>query len=439
MNTQLKFEVVLRAPLGELYNDVIYLSFIRAPIVKQSSFAKLKINLPPILIQQISNDLSNNLYQDFKIEIYIIDEQNKNKPVTLIFSKLYKILFAKPLEPITFDKQVYPCQLILANPFIHYMSTTNTYNVILENKTGYEAIKDYEEFIAKTHGNIFKFRHVGTDSEVNEYKYEQILVKTPNDISVPTYLINTYKPFHTFSFYFFDDFYISSDSDNEITCHYLNLFEKNQIEQFDILESGPDVVFTIKKLEQYPLSDQFLDLDKTDQTFTVTNREILYHTEKSIKSNIITHQSPSVLNEALADNRDTQIVDATDPLQRDEIKQSTQHVNIYSPDDIESTKKRFIDLKDFFMTKVDVSQVFEIAHCLPDWCQFGKLYNMDANENEQDLFLYTPLSIVNIFHRNNVKEHYCSHMVKTNMLKFIDEDIDEYSYSATLKYVKQQS
>ncbi len=432
MSTQLKFEVVLRAPLGEMYNDVINLCFVRAPLLKLSSFAVLQINLTPILIQQMINDLSNNIYQDFKLEIYTIDERS-SKPVTLLFSKLFKILFAKPLEPLTFDKQAYACKLILSNPFIHYMSTTNTYNTILENKTGYEAIQDFESFLTKTHGNLFKFRHIGINEQLNKFKYEQLLIKSVNDLNVPSYIINTYKPFNSFNCYFFDDFYIADDSDNEITCHYLNIFNKDQLTQFDILEKGQDIVFSTKKLAQQPISDQFLNLDKIDQTVTVTNREMLYHTKKSIKSKIIKHQSSSVLSETVTGGRETQIADSTNPIQRNDLNQSTQHVNIYSPDDIQATVDRFTNLKEFFMTKIDCFQIFETNHCMPDWCQFGLLYDMDSSDQEQNLFVYTPLSIVNVFYRTNEKEHYCAHMVRSNMLKFIDGDIEDYSYSSELK------
>src|SRR6056297_1919933 len=112
MDKQLKFEIIFRAPLGEIYADVIHLAFVRSPLVKNASFVMLKINLPPVVIQQMYNDLSNNIYQDTNIEIYNINEQN-NKPVTLIFSKLFKILHISTSEPLSFTKQTYQCELVL--------------------------------------------------------------------------------------------------------------------------------------------------------------------------------------------------------------------------------------------------------------------------------------------------------------------------------------
>ena len=436
MDSQLKFEIVLRAPLGEIFNDVMYLCFVRAPLLKSSSFAILRINLSPILIQQMLNDLSNNKYEDFTLEIYSIDESSKNKPFTVLFNKLFKVVFVKPLEPLKFDKQSYQCYIVLTNPFIHYMSTANTYNVILEGLTGYEAIQEFEQFIKKTHGDIFKFNHIGTKSEINDHKYEQILVKTSNDLSVPLHLINTYKPFNSFNMYFFDDFYIADDSDKQITCHYLNIFDINQISTFDTSVWG-DINSATKKLNQYPITDQLLNLDKKDQTITITNREIKYETIKSTQSNIIKHaQSGNVLDEEIVTDRKVKIGEYIDPIQRDVFRQSTQHANIYSPDDPEKALYRFENLKEFFMTKLDLIQSYETTNCLPDWCQFGKRYNMDQEDSGS--YIYTPISIINMFIRSNLKENFCSHLVRCNMLKFIEDSDKEldYSYWSEPKYTK---
>jgi len=432
MDSQLKYEVIFRAPLGEMYNDILHLCFVRAPLVKQSSYAILRISLPPVLIQQMINDLSNNMYQDFSIEIYSIDESVENKPFKTLFNKLFKVLFVRPLEPIKFDKQSLQCYVVLANPFIHYMSTANTYNTILEGMTGYEAIQQFENFIKDTHGDIFTFNHIATKSEVNDYKYEQLLIKAPNDLSVPLYIINTFKPFNSFNFYFFDDFYLSDDSDKELACHYLNLFDPNQIQTFDI-SHWADISASTKKLPQFPITDQSLNLDKIDQTFTITNREIKYNTQKSTKSEIIKHsQSGNVMNEELVTERAVKIGSFISPIQRDKFTQSSQHANIYSPDEPERALYRFDFLKDYYMKKLDVIQVYETTNSLPDWCQFGKRYNMD--QEESGLFLYTPLNIVNMFIRANIKENYCTHLVRYSMLKFIDGNDVDFSYWTSSKY-----
>lgn len=421
MDSQVKYEITLRAPMGEMYVDVSYLSFIRTPLIKSCSYVMLKINLPAVLIQGMINDLNNNIFADYTIEIFSLDESDNNKRVTLLFSKLFKILYVNPLEPLSFDKPVYSCQLILSNPFFHYMSTANTYNKILESKTAYDALKDFEEFIKSSHGDIFKFRHIGTKAELNDYKYEQILVKSSSDLNVPVYIINTYKPFNSFNFYFFDDFHLSDDSDNEVTGHYLNIFDKNQFKSFDIKLFG-DINGTTKKLKVFPVSDQSLKLDKENQSITITNREVKYNTTKSFESNIPKHSKIQLKTEQLMTDRAIQVGQFISPVERQKFGQSSQHINIYAPDNEENALYRFQNFKEFFIRKLDSIQMYETTNCMPDWCQFGNTYNMDLEDSSS--FLYTPINIVNIFSRINFKEHYCTHLMRYSMLKFIDEDLD---------------
>lgn len=420
MESQLNFEIVFRAPLGEIYSDVSYLSFIRTPLLKNCSYTIMRINLTPILIQQMINDLNNNIFEDYKIEIYSIDDDKK--PSIIVFNKLFKVLYVKCLEPLKFDKTSYPCYVILCNPFFHYMTTANTFNNILESKTGYDAIKDFETSIKQNHGDIFKSRHIGTKSEINPYIYEQMLIKTKSDLDVPNYIINTYKPFNSFNFYFFDDFYITEDSDTEIACHYINIHNIKNLKNFDI-STQSDITIASTKLYAIPISDQFLKLDKEDQTITILNREAKYNTKKSFKSKLPKHSSPSKLNDTkIVEGRNMMVGEYVDPIQKSSSSKSSQHTNIYAPDDSESAILRFNKFKDFFLKKIDAIQIYETTNCLPDWCQFGRVYNLD--ENDPTEFIYTPINIVNIFVRNNLKEHYCSHVVRYSMLKFISENVD---------------
>lgn len=420
MDSQIKYEIVFRSPMGEIYTDVGYLSFIRTPLIKSCSYAVLRLNLTAILILGMINDLNNNIFPDYSIEIYSVDESAKNKRVTLLFSKLFKVLFVKPLEAMTFDKSNYPCKVVLSNPFFHYMSTANTYNKILEGKTAYDAIKDFEGFIKTSHGDIFKTRHIGTKSEVNDYKYEQMLIKAPDDLNVPTYIINTFKPFNSFNFYFFDDFHLSDDSENEITTHYLNIFDIKQFKTFDIKLYG-DINGATKKLKIFTVSDQTLNLDKENQSVTVTSREAKYSTTKSFNSTLPKHNKTPSTVETLMENRSIQVGQYSGPIEKQNFGQSSQHINIYAPDTEENALYRFENFKKFFIGKLDYIQVYETTNCLPDWCQFGYTYNMDLEDSSS--FLYTPINIVNIFARVNNKEHYCNHLVRYSMLKFIEEEV----------------
>lgn len=430
MNIQLKYDIVFRTPTGDINSDIQFLTFVRAPLVKHSSFAILKINIPTILTQQMINDLTNNIFDDYSLEIYTVDESRDDKKVEKLFNKTYKVMFVETTEPILFDKQNMTVYIVLMNPFIHYMSTTNTYNIILNNVTGYEAIQEYEEFIKKQYGNIFHFNHVVSNYSLNKFKYEQILVKTNSDLSVPVHLINTYKPFDSFNFYFFDDFNIDEDNDSEITCHYINLFDKDRIRKLDV-SKYTDVLGTTKKLETFPLSDQNLDLDKIDQTFTILNREMLYQTQKNTNSNVPKRGSKTeVKNSKIIEQREVKVGNFVSPIQIKRVSKSSQHANIYSPDSPKQAMYRFQLFREFFMKHIEHIQVFESTECLPDWCKFGRLYNMGTID--ETTYQYTPLCIFNIFVRINIKESFCKHLARYSMLKYLNEDID-YSYFKVLK------
>ena len=420
MNIQLKYDIVFRTPYGEINSDVQFLTFVRSPLIKVSSFALMKINLTQTLTQQIINDLANNLFSDYSLEIYTVDESKSDIKVEKLFNKPYKILYIEPTEPISFEKQ----------NISSYMSTTNTYNTILENVTAYQAIKKYEEFIKKQYGDIFKFKDITSNFELNKFKYEQILVKTKSDLDVPLYLINTYKPFNSFCFYFFDDFNLDEDSDNEITCHFINLFDKEKIRKYDITKYS-DILGTTKRLDIFPLSDPTLKLDKMDQTLNISNREIIYNTIKKTKSKVPKKNSNSdVKTSKILDEREVKIGNFTNPIKMTDVSSSSQHTNIYSPDTTENAINRFEILREFFLKHIDHIQTFETTDCLPDWCKFGKLYNM-GNMGETE-YLYTPLCIFNIFVRINAKESFCKHLSRYSMLKYLDDDV-EHSYFNVLK------
>jgi hypothetical protein len=430
MNIQLKYDIVFRTPFGEVNSDIQFLTFVRAPLVKLSSFAILKINLSPTLIQQMINDLTNNIFVDYSLEIYTVDEARDDIPVEKLFNKTFKVVNVESTEPIIFDKQSISCYLVLVNPFIHYMSTTNTFNVILENITAFDAIKEFEKFIKDQYGNIFNFNSIASSYGLNKFKYEQILVKTNSDLSVPVHLINTYKPFDSFNFYFFDDFYLDEDNESEITCHHINLFDKDRLRKIDVTQFI-DVMGTTKKLDVHPLSDQKLSLDKLDQTFTVLNREMLYSTTKQTQSKIPKRGSAAESKTAtITDNRIIKVGNFVAPSQIQTIDKSSQHANIYSPDSVDNAINRFEIFRDFFMKHIEHIQTFESTECLPDWCKFGHLYNMGNLEETE--YQYTPLCIFNMFVRINIKETYCQHMSRYSMLKYLDEDA-EYSYFNVLK------
>jgi len=223
----------------EYYYDILQCAFFRTPLIKQASYTILKINLPPLLIQYILNDINNNNHYNklkFNLVIYLVDREKRYKRVKKVYYKNFVVINLELLENFLPNKDRLSCRLLLVNPVLHYMNNTNTFNKIFENITAYEAIEKYESFLKQTYGDTFYINHISPDVNKSTFKYEQMLIKIKNDMNVPTEIINTYKPFHTFNYYFFDDFYISDECDKDISCTFLNLYDRTKLRQFDILK-----------------------------------------------------------------------------------------------------------------------------------------------------------------------------------------------------------
>ena len=203
-----KFELVLKADTGETYMDWNWFTVFRSLFSKLSSYAMASINLPLLYVIGLNDRISKNDFPIVTISCYYIDETSNRHRFKTIFIKKYYILKCINEQPLTnFDERV-SCLLILSNPIFREMYCNNGFNKILYNKTALEALSEFENFIKDSYGDVFEFVKVGNDLQINAHVYEQMLFKNLTDLVVPMHIIQTYKPFHSFSTYFVDDFYL---------------------------------------------------------------------------------------------------------------------------------------------------------------------------------------------------------------------------------------
>ena len=414
MSNFLDYEIVLQAvETKEMYHDVQFCSFIKQPIEKNSSYCLIKLNLTDIILQQIKNDISVSNYPRFNLMIFLI---NDNKRTTVLYEKSFQVLFINPDEEDVTIKDRVSCRLLLVNPLLHYMSTTNAFNRILNNKTAYDIILKYEEFVIKQYGNSFSRNHIGVKKQKNEHLYEQILIKTENDLKVPTDIINKYKPFNSFNFYFFDDFNFSENNKYDICMNYINLSNKNLFNKFDIYEF-PDLVQGMRKIKTTPVSDFFSIIHKEMQTQNVHTKEIRYKTDKKITAFIPTQKTimsiPTEVNEYrnIAHSINTNLTSTNN---KKKIQQSIEYTDIYAPDNMDNTNARFKNAKELFDEKIKNITEYYCPNAIPDAIQLGNLYNFGIAKE----FIFTPFNIVSIFFRKNIREHLLSHIVKFNCFEF---------------------
>ena len=402
----------------DFYYDVLFCAFYRTPIIKQASYTILRINLSPKAIFKVQKDLSDNKHTKFKIIIYIVDRSDKYKRIKKIFYKNYLALNIKLKENFQPNKERVMCELLLVNPVLFYMNNTNTYNKILLDLTAYSALKQYESFIKSTYGDTFYFNHLGNVNN-NSYKYEQILIKVTDDLNVPNQIINTFKTSDSFSYYFFDDFQLSEECDRDISCTCLNFSKKDQFAQFDITDFG-DILQNVALKIQTKFNDDVFSLDKKEDSINYNHQEIIYKITKRQKSKVpeqkkITQENMK-LNFGSDIDLDRKFVYTKSQESIKQLSQSSQTTNMYSPDSVSNAKKRFKEGKTFLTKSINELVTMESNNSFFEWLQFGKLYNFEINKPTE--FLYTPLNIIHIFQRKIMKEHYLSHLLKFNCIKY---------------------
>ena len=419
MFPQTHYEILLTDSKKKTYYDINYCAFIRSPIVKQGSYCVMRAHLPQLVCQQILNGISDNNFPLFTLKVYFNDESDvtsdeKNKQLNLLYSQQVLCINAKVDGVLDFKSNFAHIDMVLVNPILYYMQTTNTFNTILENVTAQQAINEFEKFCTDSYGDVFSFNKIGLKTEINRYVYEQILVKAPNDINVPTYLINTYKPNHTFNFYFFDSFYINNDTDKPITSHHVNLGDLQQFERQNV-KKYMDSLNYVKKLNHKNFNDKLGNHIKSDETL-LFNKPNMDVTENKTRISKIPKMNIGKTDDVKLLNDRSVTVNTNETLSSVPITQSSFYTTAYTPDSEENAQKRLSLAFEYIREKFDCMYQYEMIDGLPDFPQFGKIYNYDIDNSSN--YIYTPINICNIFVRKNIKEHYMRHLSRFTMLKY---------------------
>lgn len=419
--SEVTFKIELQDSSSDIYDDVQYVTFIRIPIIKQGSFCIIYLNLPVVVVKNLQISLANNVQDIWKMRIFMINPADHQK-IRCIYDKHIQILAAQEQEIIVYTKNYVFTKLIVSNPIIYSLQTTTSFNTILSNVTGYDALLAYENFLKGIYGSI-DFHHVGVNSEKNDFIYEQIFIPpTINTLNACKYIINTYKPFHSYSFYFFDDFYITENSNSEITAHLVNLAGIDQeFEKVDIQEYM-DYIKLSRKIAVREFTDPFLVLDKAIDHIVAKTREIAVKAEKTFNTLVTELTQQDIGQEKILGN---ELKISKNQIQMTSTDKTNRVVIIQVPDIEENAKKRLQIAKKLMFNKLERLVIYETDYCLPFWLKFGFIYNMNLEESEE--YEYTPISIINNFRRTESKEteHTMIHSCKYVMLKIIPPSMED--------------
>lgn len=415
MSSQLHFDI--QAQIAHMnIDDINFFAAVRTPITKQAGFCVLKCFFSQVMARQMQSDINRNIFPDVNVAIYMYDEANNNQ-LKFICDKKFKCLNIQVEGTLRFEEDRQYVTFILTHPIIYYISNNNTFNQIFLDQTAYNVLKAYEGFLTSNFGDIFHFRHIGADKNKNGYVYEQLLTRASNDLAMPDYLINTYKINNSFCFYFFDPFYINKDAQNEVTCHYINLDAKDNFKNVNVHEYA-DMNIMTNHVKKKNINDIFQKLiDKDGHRIILNQQDIQSFYEKKPKQTGLPKKLKPVLNE------ETLIAEGGRSIQSVMEKSITNQnypngsatSTIYCPDSIDNGEQRFNKSKELLKDKLMSLHYYEMSNCLPEYPQFGQLYNL---EEHNDSYIYTPLNIVNVFYRKVFREPYLYHMAKTVMIRY---------------------
>lgn len=466
--TQFHYEIVVEIAHMSV-RDINFCAFVRAPMVKQAGFAVLQLHLSQLMIRQMQSDIGKSYYPSVTVNIYVNNEIDDDK-MDLLYVRTFKCIKLDMEGVLRFEEDREHVKLLLVHPTILYLANHNTFNKIFLDTTAYSVLKAYEGFLESTFGKIWQFNHLGINA--NQYIYEQLLTRSTNDLSIPDYLTYIYKMSNSFCFYFYDPFYIKDDAQNEVVNHYIDLLSRAMKRQ-DIRDYA-DTSLSVNFLRRKIISD-------IDQNFAITpkDRTVQYHRELLSGVDEITNTEeedenieeertdflgfPTGISEGLTSKRghrkiqrhremsaeyeknpkQTSIEKKQCPIKEDidlvtgnEENEGDRFVKgilekryyvynypgssavsrIYCPDTVANGLTRFKQGSSL-MANIASFDYYEMSDCLVDFPQFGYLYNLESENPEE--YLYTPISIVNIFQRKIHREHYLYHLAKTVMLRYV--------------------
>ncbi len=423
-SSALKYELEVDIQ-GIKFNDVNNMMVFRCPIQHTASFAILDVMMHITHYNHLTIDIGQQIYPDVKIAFYIINPQ-KSRPaekagerVKDLGIKNYLAIYIEPNEFPAADAKYIQCTMYLVNPVLYYLNNTNSYNVILTEITALDIISGYEGHLKKTYGSkTFEFIKVGETEKQNSYQYEQILVRMENDLLIPSWVIQNYKPFNSFGFYFHDDFRFDDKVKTDITGYLINLVNKEVFTKIESLKESKwgDVVIGNKFINTTPIGDRFNQLGQENASKIVKGSQIDFKFKKAIGIATVPQIYVQTIPQQVEVGRNIMSIKG---FKSESIVEPTEQTLIYAPDEISSAISRLETVRKQITEDIEAIYRYYIRDSHVDFLQFGKLYNINPMTPHE--YLYTPISIVNCFVRDTGRQPTMVHNVYYQMIKYKGE------------------
>lgn len=394
--------------------DFAYLIFIRQPGTKRATYAIAQANIPTATLVVIEAEISAGSFPDYQLQIRHVKDNNEN----LIYSSYVKFILPKNYNQnkagttVKGTSPTVPVQFILVNPVIWEMSTNNSFNKTFNDKkyTAAEVLELYLAGLVMKKSNVSSWE-VGDRSTVNKTLYDQIVIPSSiTELQVPEYIIGAYKPYSTPSLCLFDTFAFHPEGsemkkiikNGELPLLGISLNFYNAIETFEKWDISKDA-----DIKQFTTLLKIIPYNDTLSVLSKPNAVVNFKNTTNMTQ--VTRLFGNLPKVTLSDNtKETQ-------------SQRVSSLEIEYTDSLEEAEKRIVDCVDLMQKQINQIEIYETINTSPEWLQFGYLYNLERDKKTGDnlnRYIHTPLSIFNIFLRQEQTIGKMEHIIKYAMLRF---------------------
>ena len=389
-----KYEIILKVGAHE-FNDIIYFVVYKLPSLYISSFARLCIMLPPTLIYSIIEQIGLSKYPHVTLEIYSPDDITGER-VNLIFSKTYRIINIIGNVRVDTPKQFVILQL--SNTILYRMATTFSFDKLLKNLNGKELLDSYHEFLKNTYGDNFKINYICDQNDFFDFKYEETLINSKNDLMIPYNIIHQRNPSKFYPIYFFDDFYFDDKENKNINIFYIDYSNINHHNQSKTIYEYIENIFNIQSEKSIPFGDYSKSLDKfnenTSKTYIDLENMIAIPKRKQTGK---TFQFDQISDKIKITNKKELFNIESHLTGESSLEQSNFEMLISFSDTHEFSNERIQKCYDLFKKGPNNIRYVRTRHGLIDWVQLGFKYCLDVDFPNN--FNVAPFNIINIFKR----------------------------------------
>lgn len=416
---QMEVEIMGQEATPEI-GDVDSFTTLRAPLTKTAGLATIALNLRPKFLHSLEEYTRANMFQTLRLDINIVRNQDTIESgfppkVDEVCRKYYLIVHVEPLEDARLEAPYTRTVLFLANPVLFWLQCTNGYNVIEEDKTVLEALENYESWLNKTFGQTaFQFEKVAENYKPNNWKYEQILTRSHTDLMIPTNLLQEYKPFDSFSYYFFDDFRFDDQTKADITGYLVNLGDINQIPTKDMFaDEASDIFAATEFIRAQTLNDPYNALYQENPSLIIKGYDMQFGFQKAEGMKELPQLSTTSKPGTYSSTKKANVIKTE---LSGKVQLPTEETLLYAPDDPKKAFDRFNIVSEQLRRQILAIEEYYMRDSHIDFIQFGKRYNMSPFDIKQ--YTYLPISICNMFVRDTGAVAMYTHNMKFQVLKF---------------------